>query len=109
SYHGNLLLKSWKSGRKHLPYSLITNPDRGGLRRQTDLSNLMGESGELMGPTTVPPPMRVAKSYDQFCAEALKKILVISQESIQKRNHCNIALSGGSTPQGVYSLMASPP
>ena len=60
-----------------------------------------------MAQTTARRQMVVAKNYEELCNSAAQKILTLSQEAINERGRCAMALSGGSTPQGVYSLMAS--
>ena len=59
-----------------------------------------------MEQTTAHRQIVVAKNYDELCSVAVQKILSLSLEAIKERGVCTMALSGGSTPQGVYSLMA---
>jgi 6-phosphogluconolactonase len=52
--------------------------------------------------------MSTAKNYEELCLKAVEKILTFSRKAIHTQGRCTIVLSGGSTPAGVYSLMASP-
>jgi 6-phosphogluconolactonase len=61
-----------------------------------------------MSPITAPRQMSTAKSYEELCLKAVERILMLSHKAIRNQGRCTIALSGGSTPAGVYSLMASP-
>ena len=79
---------------------------RGALKPQTDSSSRMGGNGERMAQTTAHRQIVVAKNYDELCAGVVQKILGLSLEAIKERGRCTMALSGGSTPRGVYSLMA---
>jgi len=62
-----------------------------------------------MSPITAPRQMSLAKNYDELCLKAVEKILTLSHKAIRDHGRCTIVLSGGSTPQGVYSLMATRP
>ncbi len=61
-----------------------------------------------MSPITAPRQMSTAKNYEELCLNAVEKILALSRKAVQNQGRCTIVLSGGSTPAGVYSLMASP-
>lgn len=49
-----------------------------------------------------------AQSYEDLCAGAVEKMLDISRRAIEERGCCRMALSGGTSPKGVYALMAGP-
>ena len=53
--------------------------------------------------------MSTAKDYEALCALAVRKILSCSQKAIKERGRFTLVLSGGATPEGVYSLMAQRP
>ena len=59
-----------------------------------------------MAQTTGRRQMVTAKNYEEFCVQVVEKILTLSKQRIQKQGRFTIALSGGSTPEGIYSLMA---
>ena len=61
-----------------------------------------------MTPIISPRQMSTAKNYEEFCLRAVEKILNTSHKAIRDQGRCTIVLSGGSTPAGVYALMASP-
>jgi len=61
-----------------------------------------------MSPITAPRQMNTARNYEELCLKAVEKILTLVHKAIQTQGRCTIVLSGGSTPAGVYSLMASP-
>ena len=48
----------------------------------------------------------VSRDYGDLCAEAAQRILTLSEQAISQRGRFTLALSGGSTPKGVYALMA---
>lgn len=50
----------------------------------------------------------VAKNYEDLCRDVVRNILGLSEKIIASRGRFTIALSGGSTPKGVYVLMAGP-
>ena len=56
--------------------------------------------------TTAPRQIVAVKNYNELCSIVVQKILSVSQKAIKDRNRCTMALPGGSTPRGVYSLMA---
>jgi 6-phosphogluconolactonase len=62
-----------------------------------------------MLPITAPRQMSTAKNYEELCLKAVEKILTLVHRAIHTQGRCTIVLSGGSTPQGVYSLMATRP
>lgn len=47
------------------------------------------------------------KDYESLCERVVKHVLSYSEEKIAKHGRFTIALAGGSTPKGVYALMAS--
>ncbi|MBF0298767.1 MAG: 6-phosphogluconolactonase [Oligoflexia bacterium] len=49
----------------------------------------------------------VAENYNNLCEKVVEKICELSRKSIQENGSFTISLSGGSTPKGVYLLMAS--
>jgi len=54
------------------------------------------------------PNVNVADDYDDLCKKVTQEILVLSDQKIAAQQKFTIALSGGSTPKGVYQCMASP-
>ncbi|MBI4431473.1 MAG: 6-phosphogluconolactonase, partial [Candidatus Omnitrophica bacterium] len=52
--------------------------------------------------------LRLAKNYEELCQDVVRNILALSEKIIALRGRFAIALSGGSTPKGIYALMASP-
>lgn len=60
-----------------------------------------------MSRTTTSRQMVTAKNYDDLCVRAVEKIIDVSAKAVNDRRLCRIALSGGETPKGVYSLLAS--
>jgi 6-phosphogluconolactonase len=84
------------------------NPAPGGQRPPTNSLNRTEENGEAMSSITAPRQMTTARNYEELCLKAVEKILTLVSKTIQSKGRCTIALSGGSTPAGVYSLMASP-
>ncbi|MBF0207286.1 MAG: 6-phosphogluconolactonase [Oligoflexia bacterium] len=49
----------------------------------------------------------VAKNYNNLCKEVTEKIYKLSEKGIKENGCFTIVLSGGSTPQGIYLLMAN--
>src|ERR1041384_1553644 len=60
-----------------------------------------------MSQTTTFRRMVTAKNYKDLCVLAVEKILSVSRRAIKEHGCCRIVLSGGTTPRGVYALMAS--
>ncbi len=50
----------------------------------------------------------VCPDRDALFEEAARRFVVAAGESIQTRDRFTVALSGGSTPKGLYALLASP-
>ena len=67
----------------------------------------MDENGEPMARISARPQIAVAKNYEELCSQAAQKILALSKKRIREGGRFTLALSGGSTPEGIYSLMAS--
>jgi 6-phosphogluconolactonase len=62
-----------------------------------------------MPPITATTPIYTAANYDDLCRHTVEKILSLSQQCIKARGRFTLVLSGGSTPKGVYQLMAGRP
>lgn len=54
------------------------------------------------------PQTSLAENYEALCRLTVEKTLIFSQKAIKERGRFTWALSGGTTPKGVYTLMASP-
>ena len=53
--------------------------------------------------------VEIAKDQLALAEMAVEKIIILAQDSIQHRGQFTIALAGGSTPRGIYTLLATPP
>ena len=51
------------------------------------------------------PPV-IAKDYDGLCREAVRRIEPLARDALRSRDRFTMAISGGSTPEGVYLRMA---
>lgn len=49
------------------------------------------------------------KTLAENCQALADTIRAVSIDAIDKRGHCSLVLSGGSTPRPLYSLLAAPP
>ena len=52
--------------------------------------------------------LTLTENYEALCEEAVRRILSLSAEKIEACGRFTLLLSGGTTPEGVYSLMAGP-
>lgn len=50
----------------------------------------------------------ITKDYADLCETVVRDILSLSKKKIKEKGQFVMALSGGETPKGVYSLMAMP-
>jgi len=60
-------------------------------------------------PRQSPPSIGIEPTYDQMCDAAAGRILAVARQAIAARGRFSVALSGGTTPRGVYQRLASPP
>src|SRR3972149_7911699 len=49
----------------------------------------------------------VTKTYENLCEEVVRRLLLLVESKTAGKGRFTIAVSGGLTPRGVYSLMAS--
>ena len=54
------------------------------------------------------PEIKVLPDAAGIAREAAERIVQLSEEAIESRGRFSIALSGGSTPKALYTLLASP-
>ncbi len=54
------------------------------------------------------PEIKVLPDAAGIAREAAERIVFLSEEAIESRGRFSIALSGGSTPKALYTLLASP-
>ena len=57
---------------------------------------------------TPPPEIKVLPDAAAIAHEAAERIVQLSEDAIESRGRFSIALSGGSTPKALYTLLASP-
>ena len=50
----------------------------------------------------------ICQDSAEFCAKAGGKFVGLARKTIAQRNRFTVALSGGSTPRGLYALLATP-
>jgi 6-phosphogluconolactonase len=55
------------------------------------------------------PGIEIEPDYDQLCDAAAQRILAVARRAIAARGRFSLALSGGTTPRGVYQRLASAP
>lgn len=60
-----------------------------------------------MEQTTARRRIVTAKNYNELCVRTIDAIFNVTESSIGGHGRCAIALSGGITPQGIYSMMAA--
>lgn len=53
------------------------------------------------------PHIFVAKDHEALCEQVVRRILKHAEETLIKKDRFTLVLSGGSTPRGIYALMAS--
>jgi 6-phosphogluconolactonase len=53
------------------------------------------------------PEIRIFKTSNELFAAGVSEFAKLAADSVQKRGRFCVALSGGSTPKGMYSLLAS--
>ena len=53
------------------------------------------------------PHLRVFSDLDELSLRAAESAVVVIRDAVQARGTCSLALSGGSTPQVLYRLLAS--
>jgi 6-phosphogluconolactonase len=51
----------------------------------------------------------VLEDYGELCQEVVRQIWILSEQVISTKGCFTLVLSGGSTPQGIYALMADSP
>jgi len=56
----------------------------------------------------ITPEIKVLPDAAAIAREAAERIVTLSEEAIEARERFSIALSGGSTPKALYTLLASP-
>lgn len=61
-----------------------------------------------MSPIRANHQIIVFKNYEELCRQTAQQILALSQEKIETKGSFNLALSGGVTPKGVYTMMGGP-
>lgn len=57
----------------------------------------------------MPPVIRILPDKEQICRDAAEEFVRLSRAAITARGRFTVALSGGSTPRGLYELLASEP
>lgn len=52
------------------------------------------------------PEIKIAPDRNQLCRIAAELILDLAKQAVRARKQCTLALSGGSTPEDLYKLLA---
>lgn len=55
------------------------------------------------------PDVRIFDDLDSLSRAAADQFVQTSSEAVRQRGRCLVALSGGTTPAGLYDLLGSPP
>jgi 6-phosphogluconolactonase len=60
-----------------------------------------------MGMAPAAPHLRVFSDLNELSLHAAESAVVVIRDAVQVKGTCSVALSGGSTPPGLYRLLAS--
>lgn len=76
--------------------------------RRTAQGSRSTDTNAILSATVTKPDLVVSRDRPELAAEAVRRVVAAAHDAITQRQRFTLVLSGGSTPQLAYEMLASP-